>query len=126
MEVIVEGFKKAPNESRIARLLQTPLWKRFEKTFQIELPLRTIIHTTRKRKSRTSHWYIKPLLWELRILPTLNWHPRDRVITDALAAKHCKNIANPKIDVRDIAKPGTLPYHRMQGVDKKRKAKQDW
>ena len=30
-----------------------------------------------------------------------------------------KNIANPKIDVRDIAKPGTLAYRRMQVVDKK-------
>ena len=50
----------------------------------------------------------------------------DRVIADALAAKLCKNSANPKIDVRDVAKPGTLAYRRVQAVDKKRKARQDW
>lgn len=50
----------------------------------------------------------------------------DRVIADALAAKLCKNSANPKIDVRDVAKPGTLAYRRIQMADKKRKARQDW
>lgn len=50
----------------------------------------------------------------------------DRVIADALCAKICHSMSNPKITLADVAKPGTLAFRRGQAQDKKRKEREDW
>ena len=50
----------------------------------------------------------------------------DRVIADALCAKICHGMSNPKITLADVAKPGTLAFRRGQAQDKKRKEREDW
>ena len=50
----------------------------------------------------------------------------DRVIADALCCKLCATSANPKIQVAQVAKPGTLAWRREEVKERKRKARDDW